>query len=167
VTRAADGVHVVRDGLRSFATRMASSPVFVRVGPMVVPPVDRLLHRASGGRLTLSAIIVPSMVLTTTGARSGLPRQTPLATHPEDGCWYVVGSNFGRAHHPAWTHNLLANPEATVTFAGRRVPVMAHRLDSDEIAEVWPRLVARWPNYDWYAETSGRELRVFRLDPRV
>jgi deazaflavin-dependent oxidoreductase (nitroreductase family) len=131
-----------------------------------VPPVDRTVHRLTGGRFALSTIVVPSLILTTVGARSGLTRQTPLATHPEGGSWYVVGSNFGRPHHPAWTHNLLARPDAVVTHAGRTVPVRAHHLDEAQKAAVWPRLVARWPNYDRYAEAAGRELWVFRLDPR-
>lgn len=162
-----EGTGGLRDGLRAVVAKVSGSPAFARVGPRVVPPVDRVLYRATGGRLGLSSIIVPSLVLTTTGAKSGLPRHTPLATHPEGGSWYVVGSNFGRPHHPAWTHNLLAHPDATVTYAGRTVNVTAHLLGDAEVAEVWPRLIARWPSYDRYAETAGRELRVFRLDPRV
>lgn len=157
----------VRDRLRAAVTAVSATPAFVRLAPRVVPPVDRVLHRATGGRFGLSTLIVPSLVLTTTGAKTGLARQTPLASYPEGGSWYVVGSNFGRSHHPAWTHNLLAHPDATVTYGGRTVPVMAHRLDDAEVAAVWPHLVARWPGYDRYAEVAGRELRVFRLDPRV
>jgi deazaflavin-dependent oxidoreductase (nitroreductase family) len=84
---------------------------------------------------------------------------------PEDGGWYVVGSNFGQEKHPAWTANLLANPDAAVTTGGKRTDVRARLLDPDEKAEVWPRLIAVWPTYDRYVERSGRDLRVFRLDP--
>jgi deazaflavin-dependent oxidoreductase (nitroreductase family) len=105
-------------------------------------------------------------VLETTGAKSGQRRTTPLACLPEDdGSFLVVGSNFGRESHPAWTANLRANPSATVTFRGRTVPVTASPLDAGEKAEVWPRLTAVWPNYDRYTEVSGRDLRVFRLVP--
>ena len=110
--------------------------------------------------------MLPSLVLTTTGAKSGQKRTTPLATKPEDGYWYVVGSNFGRDTHPAWTANLIANPDAEVSFDARLTPVRAHLLDEAEKAEAWPRLVTFWPNYDVYTERSGRDLRVFRLDPR-
>jgi deazaflavin-dependent oxidoreductase (nitroreductase family) len=105
-------------------------------------------------------------VLTTTGRRSGLERETPLACVPDDtGGWWVVGSNFGREQHPAWTANLIARPEATVSFAAKLTPVRAELLDDDAKAAVWPRLVAAWPAYDDYVESSGRNIRVFHLVP--
>ncbi|MEV5709010.1 nitroreductase family deazaflavin-dependent oxidoreductase [Actinoallomurus sp. NPDC052274] len=147
--------------------RMAGSAWFAKVGPKVVPPLDRALHRLSGGRLLLAQYIVPSLVLTATGHRSGLPRRTPLACLPEpDGSYLVVGSNFGREHHPAWTTNLLHEPNAEVDHRGRTIPVTARLLEGAERAEVWPRLVKVWPTFDRYVERSGRELRVFRLEPR-
>jgi len=148
--------------------RVAASGAFRAVGPKVVPPVDRLLSRLTGGRVVLSGSMVPSLVLEATGAQSGRTRTTPLACLPEDsGSFLVVGSNFGRERHPAWTANLRAHPEATVTFQGQRVPVTARQLDADEKEAVWPRLTAVWPNYDRYSEVSGRDLRVFRLEPRA
>ena len=64
-------------------------------------PTDRLLHKLTGGRVIVSRLLVPSMVLTTTGRKSGLPRESPLACVPDGpGRWYVVGSNFGREAHP-------------------------------------------------------------------
>jgi deazaflavin-dependent oxidoreductase (nitroreductase family) len=145
---------------------VAGHPVFARVAPKVVPPLDRLLGRLTGGRVVLSAAIVPSLVLVTTGARSGLPREAPLATLPDGDGFYVVGSNFGREAHPAWTHNLLAEPAAEVVFRGRRFPVTARLLDDDERDEVWPRLQAIWPTYDRYQARVDRRLRVFRLEPQ-
>ncbi len=122
--------------------------------------------RGCRGRVVLSGSLVPSLVLESTGARTGQRRTTPLACLPEeDGSFLVVGSNFGRERHPAWTANLRAHPRATVTYRGRTVPVTATLLDGDEKAEVWPRLTAVWPNYDRYTEASGRDLRVFRLVP--
>jgi deazaflavin-dependent oxidoreductase (nitroreductase family) len=146
--------------------KMSGSKAFMRVGPKVIPHIDRFLHRISGGRIIMSRGMLPSLVLTTTGAKSGQKRTTPLATKPEDGYWYVVGSNFGRDTHPAWTANLIANPDAEVSFDARSTPVRAHLLDEAEKAEAWPRLVTFWPNYDVYTERSGRDLRVFRLEPR-
>ncbi|MFC7728992.1 nitroreductase family deazaflavin-dependent oxidoreductase [Actinomadura keratinilytica] len=78
----------------------------------------------------------------------------------------VVGSNFGRDKHPAWSGNLLKNPEAEVSFRGRTVPVTARLLDDAERAEIWPRLLEVWPVYDRYAGRVTRQLRVFRLTPR-
>ncbi|WP_433226392.1 nitroreductase family deazaflavin-dependent oxidoreductase [Actinomadura formosensis] len=147
--------------------QISAAEWFSKVGPKVVPPVDRTLHKVSGGRLMLGQLLVPSLVLTATGAVSGLPRKTPLACLPDpDGGWYVVGSNFGREKHPAWTGNLLKNPDAEVSFQGRSVPVTAHLLDDAERAKIWPRLTAVWPVYDRYVERAHRELRVFQLTPR-
>ena len=145
---------------------VAGSSGFRAVGPKVVPPVDRLLSRITGGRVVLSGSLVPSLVLESTGAKTGRRRTTPLACLPEDdGSFLVVGSNFGRERHPAWTANLRAHPGATVTFRGRTIPVRAALLSAEEKAAVWPRLTAVWPNYDRYTEVSGRDLRVFRLAP--
>jgi len=68
--------------LTPVARRLASAPWFARIGPKVVPPLDRVLHRLTGGRVLLPAIVLPSMVLTTTGRKSGLPRETPLICMP-------------------------------------------------------------------------------------
>ena len=145
--------------------QMATSSWFRKVGPKVVPPMDRVLNRVTGGRVVVSSLLVPSMVLTTTGRKSGEPRTCPLACMPDGDGWYVVGSNFGREHHPAWTGNLVADPRATVTYRGATVPVEATLLDDAAKAEVWPRLVSLWPAYDTYVEVSGRNIRVFRLAP--
>lgn len=148
--------------------RVAAAPLFAKVAPAVVPRLDRALHRVTGGRLLLGQYLIPGLVLTTTGHRSGRPRQAPLLCLPEpDGSFIVVGSNFGRENHPAWSTNLLANPDAEVAYRGRRIPVTARLLEDPERAEVWPRLLRVWPVFDTYVERSGRELRVFRLTPRA
>ncbi|MFC4911690.1 nitroreductase family deazaflavin-dependent oxidoreductase [Actinomadura gamaensis] len=146
---------------------VSGAPWFAKVGPKIVPPLDRALHRVSGGRILLGQALVPSLLLTTTGAKSGLPRRVPLACRPEeDGTWLVVGSNFGREKHPAWTANLMKNPEAEVSFRGSTTKVTAHLLTDAERADAWPRLIQVWPVYDRYVERAQRELRVFRLTPR-
>lgn len=150
--------------------RISGAVWFAKAGPKVVPPIDRALHRLTRGRFLLGQLLVPSLVLTTTGAVSGRSRRTPLACLPETGTgkpgWYVVGSNFGRENHPAWTGNLLKHPKAEVSFQGRTVPVTARLLDDDEREDIWPRLTAVWPVYDRYVERTTRQLRVFRLTPR-
>ena len=152
--------------LTPVARRLASAPWFAKIGPRVVPPLDRALHRISGGRLLLPQLVLPSMVLTTTGSRTGLPRQTPLICMPEDdGSFVIVGSNFGRDGHPAWTGNLLRQAKAEVSYRGRAIPVTAELLEGADRDEVWPRLIRIWSVYDTYVERAGRKLRVFRLTP--
>lgn len=146
--------------------KVAGTRLFARVAPPVVTRLDRVVHRLTRGRRMVSQGMVPTIVLTTTGAKSGEPRVVPLACLPETDHFYVVGSNFGREHHPAWTANLLAHPEATASFDGDTFGVQARLLSADEKAGVWPKLVDIWPNYDRYEARSGRDIRVFRLDRR-
>jgi deazaflavin-dependent oxidoreductase (nitroreductase family) len=148
-----------------FVQRAAAHPRFAAVAPKLVPRLDRFLTKVTGGRVLVSQWIVPSLVLETIGARSGATRQTPLATIPDGDAFYVVGSNFGREAHPAWSYNLLAHPSAVVVFRGRRIPVTARLLDETEKAEVWPSLTRIWSTYDAYEDRVARSLRVYRLEP--
>ncbi|MFG1944217.1 nitroreductase/quinone reductase family protein [Nonomuraea sp. NPDC048826] len=142
---------------------LAGTEWFMRTGPRVLSKVERVLDRVSRGRPPSGE---RSLVLLTTGARTGTPRRTRLACVTEPGgSLLVVGSNFGAERHPGWTANLLARPDAAVQHHGREFPVRARLLTGDERAEVWPALVAGSPFYERYTARSGRELRVFRLTP--
>jgi deazaflavin-dependent oxidoreductase (nitroreductase family) len=146
--------------------RLAASPGFPRIVRHVVPPLDRALSRATRGRVFLSQHFVPSLLLTTTGARSGQKRESPLACRKrDDGTFVVVGSNYGEARHPAWSSNLLADPRAQVTSDGRVIEVTARLLTGDERSRTWQELVEVWPPYAAYEQRAGRELRVFVLEP--
>jgi deazaflavin-dependent oxidoreductase (nitroreductase family) len=151
--------------LQHLVQHMAASDAVAKVAPPIVVPLDRFLHRISGGRILLSRPAIPSILLTTTGARSGRPRSSPLAAVRLDGVHHVVASNFGGQHHPAWSYNLLAHPQAKMSFDAHEVAVRAELLPPEEKDAVWPRLVEIWPPYERYAERSGRDLRVFRLVP--
>jgi len=144
--------------------RVAGSRPFAAVAPKVVPPLDRLVHRLTGGRVIISEGLLPGMMLTTIGHKSGEPRRVPLATLPDGDTLVVVASNFGKPHHPAWSTNLLHHPQATVAYRRQTFPVVAHLLTQEEKAEMWPKLTAMWPVYDRYVERSKRDLRVFRLE---
>ena len=148
-----------------FVQKVSATPGFARVAPYVFPALDRAVHRLSRGKVLLSAQLLPGVVLTSTGARSGLPRRTPLACMPEDGGrgWILVGSNFGRPGHPAWSHNLLAHPDAEISWKGRDIPVTARLLAGEERAAAWRAVLAFWPPYAAYQARVDREVRVFRL----
>ncbi|MDT0388418.1 nitroreductase family deazaflavin-dependent oxidoreductase [Streptomyces dubilierae] len=148
-----------------FVQKVSAAPGFARVAPYVFPALDRAVHRLTRGKVLLSAQLLPGVVLTSTGARSGLPRRTPLACMPEDGGrgWILVGSNFGRPGHPAWSHNLLAHPDAEISWKGRDIPVTARLLAGEERAAAWQAVLAFWPPYAAYQARVDREIRVFRL----
>lgn len=133
------------------------------VRPLV--PVDRLIGRLTAGRF-VALRIAPSLMLTTTGRRSGLPRTNPL-TYARDGDGYVViGSNWGRPRQPAWALNLLADPTAVVRLGGREIAVRARLTTGEERERLFALLLREWPAYATYVErAAGRDIPVFVLDP--
>jgi len=154
--------------LRPAVARFSRTRFFRRVGPRIMPPLERAVSRLTGGATPLSGLLVPSLVLHTVGARSGLPRETPLMYCPRpDGTMLVTGSNFASERHPAWTANLLARPDAWVAVGRRRIDVTASLVPEDEREAVWARLEENWPGYRGYERASGRQLRIFRLVPRA
>jgi deazaflavin-dependent oxidoreductase (nitroreductase family) len=153
--------------LAAFYSRLMRTSFAHRVFTPYVAPLQMWLYRVTRGRVQLSSMIVPSLVLVTTGAKSGLRRETPLMCWPRaDGSYLVSGSNWGRSHHPAWTANLLAHPDAEIVVSRRRIPVHATLLEGAEREALWPLLEAQWPGYREYERRAGRELRIFRLTPR-
>ncbi|MFF3782570.1 nitroreductase/quinone reductase family protein [Streptomyces sp. NPDC001933] len=150
--------------------KVSSTRAFAKVAPHVVPAMDRAVHRLTRGKVLLSSRMLPGLILTVPGARSGQLRTTPLACMPEKGTeqsWILVGSNFGRTGHPAWTANLLAGPDkAVVNWQGREVPVRATLLEGEEREEVWRAALKFWPPYATYQARVEREIRLFRLRER-
>jgi deazaflavin-dependent oxidoreductase (nitroreductase family) len=145
--------------------KVSSTRGFAKVAPHVIPALDRTVHRLTRGRVLLSAQMLPGVILTVTGARSGRVRRTPLACMPEENgrTWILIGSNFGRTGHPAWTANLLAHPDAEISWKGTDIPVTARLLEGEERAEVWKKLLVFWPPYATYQKRVDREIRVFRI----
>ena len=132
-----------------------------------MPPLERVTSALTRGKHPLSGFLVPSLVLHTTGAKSGLERDTELMYVPEGERMLVTGSNFARDVHPAWTVNLLAHPEATVSVDRRLIPVQAELIADDEREAVWTFIEDQWPGYRGYERASGRTLRIFRLTPEA
>ncbi|MGV9312885.1 nitroreductase family deazaflavin-dependent oxidoreductase [Streptomyces sp. NPDC003691] len=165
-----------RGALYRTVQRASATRAFARIAPRILPAVDRAVHRLTRGRVLPSARMLPGVVLTARGAKSGLPRTIPLASlhRPADGghdgadteSWLLVGSNFGRAGHPAWSANLLAHPEAGISWRGREIPVRARLLEGEERAAAWAELLDFWPPYAVYQERTERRIRLFRLTPR-
>ncbi|WP_072476899.1 nitroreductase family deazaflavin-dependent oxidoreductase [Amycolatopsis australiensis] len=152
--------------MRKVFAGFGKSRAFGVLGRALVP-ADRVLLRVSGGRLGVGAAVgLRTLLLTTVGRRSGAPRQVPLLYVERGGGYVVIGSNWGGEAHPAWSANLLARPEATVTIGGRTIEVTGRLLTGDERRETWDAVAAYWPAYDRYAVRAGdREIRVFLLEP--
>jgi len=149
--------------VRAATAAVMRSPVRHVLRPLITP-LDRALFAISGGRWKLSAPMIPSLMLFTTGARSGLTRKTPLMCFPRaDGSWLIAGSNFGLEQHPAWSANLIANPAAEIHYRREQIAVTARLLSDDKTDAVWPELEEQWPQYRDYELTAKRRIRVFRL----
>jgi deazaflavin-dependent oxidoreductase (nitroreductase family) len=132
----------------------------------LLPTMDQIVLRATGGRTTFSETVagLPIVYLTTHGARSGLPRTVPLMAVIHDDELAVIGSNWGRPQHPAWVHNLLADPHATVTWHTRSVDVLAHEVPESAADCIWQQARAVYRGFQTYpARTRGRAIRVFLL----
>jgi deazaflavin-dependent oxidoreductase (nitroreductase family) len=144
-------------------TRGVPFPRFLnKLGSALSPRMFRRKpQRTAGGIATL--------LLETTGARSGKPRFAILG-YLEDGpsAWLVVASAVGSSHHPSWLYNLAEQPRATIEFfGGRRVEVEADTLEGADLEAAWKRLEAEAPEYPKYHAKTDREIPVIRLTERT
>ena len=154
----------LRVALAAMFSRLMRTPFAHRFLLPLIPPMQMRLYRWTGGRFQLSALLMPSLVLISTGAKSGQRRETPLACWPQpDGTWLIAGSNWGQDHHPGWTANLRKHPDAEIVLARRHINVTATLLDGAEREAAWPVLEAQFPGYRDYERQAGREVRIFRL----
>ncbi|MEA2147273.1 MAG: hypothetical protein QOF37_2723 [Thermoleophilaceae bacterium] len=138
----------------------------------LIVPLDRALYKRTRGRLSVAHVGVrragalQTLLLTTTGRKSGQPRSTPVIYLEDGDQLVVVASNFGREHHPAWSSNLLADQRATVRIRDREESVAARQATDDEKRALWPRLLELYPAWDAYTERTDRDFRAFFLQPR-
>ena len=154
------------DVLRSVLAPLTRTRLWRRYAVPVLPAIESFVTRVSGGRIQLTAFIVPSLMLHTVGAKSGEPRDAPLMyTADGRGRAIVAGTNWAGAKHPAWTANLLAHPDAEITVRGRRMAVRATLIPDDQRDAAWARMEAQLPDYRTYERDSGRTARLFLLTP--
>ncbi len=150
--------------VRALMRRLGRYRWLMRLAPVIIP-VDRALNRVSGGRLSVVRLAgLPSLRLVTRGRRTGLMRANDLLYTPYGDRFVVIGSGWGRPHHPAWTLNLAAHPDATIIVRGREIPVVARRAVEPELAEIWALALRNWPGYEMERRLAGRDFRIFVLD---
>ncbi len=130
----------------------------------LAPRIDRFLIPRTNGRWSSVGKDTVGL-LTCTGAKSGEERSQPLLCIDDGDGFLLIGSNYGRADHPAWTANLRANPECSLTFRGETRPYRARLLEGEERDAAWDTAVDTYRGYAVYAETAHpRVIRVFRLE---
>jgi deazaflavin-dependent oxidoreductase (nitroreductase family) len=126
-----------------------------------------LIYRATNGLVGHRIPGLPPMLLLDhVGAKSAIKRTTALL-YVEDGPDIViVASKGGYPKHPAWYHNLRANPDTTVQIGSKRRPVSARVATPEERTRLWPKAVAAYSGYRGYQQRTGREIPLLVLKPR-
>jgi deazaflavin-dependent oxidoreductase (nitroreductase family) len=98
------------------------------------------------------------------GAGSGVERVTPVGCFPQgEGRFAIVASSGGSPNHPNWYYNLKARPRITVEVGTQRFTVLAEELGGTARAELWPKLVAKYPTLGEYQARTMRQFPVFML----
>lgn len=119
--------------------------------------------RAKGGKVSGQFAGANLLLLTTTGAKSGQPRLSPLAFFRIDGKLLILGSFRGADFHPAWVHNLRANPRAHIELGEESFDVVAAELSDEQRAEVVPKITELVPVFAEYQANTARVIPVFDL----
>ncbi|HTS14601.1 MAG TPA: nitroreductase/quinone reductase family protein [Candidatus Sulfotelmatobacter sp.] len=121
--------------------------------------------RAHGGLTTQGPMAGRRlMVLTTTGARTGTPRSTPLAYTRDGAAYVIIASKGGAPTHPAWYHNLVAHPEVTVEVEGERFQARATVVHGPERRRLYDAQAAEMPGFAEYEARTERVIPVVRLE---
>jgi deazaflavin-dependent oxidoreductase (nitroreductase family) len=105
-----------------------------------------------------------TLILTTTGRKSGEERPTPLIYGRSGDDYLVVASKGGADEPPAWYLNLEAQPEVDVQVKGDRFKAHARTATADEKPELWKTMSSEWPAYDEYQQKTDREIPVVVLE---
>jgi deazaflavin-dependent oxidoreductase (nitroreductase family) len=121
-------------------------------------------YRANGGKVSGIFAGAPLLLLTTTGAKSGQPRVSPLAYTTDNGRWVVIASKGGAPTHPDWFHNVRANPEVTVEVGTETFPARATVVEGVERKRLFDQMAAKMPNFAEYQRNTTRQLPVIVLE---
>lgn len=106
----------------------------------------------------------PVVLFTTTGAKSGQKRYVPLMRVEEGGRYAMVASKGGDPEHPAWYHNVTANPEVTVQDGDKIATMTAREVDGAEREHWWALAVDAYPPYAEYQTKTDRLIPVFLVE---
>ncbi len=138
----------------------------MRQAQRAVTGLHARVYRLTGGRVGWHLGRVESVLLTTTGRRSGRSRTTPLTTLVEGERLYLVASNGGAQRHPDWYLNLCADPRVVVQRGATRTEMTARTASEPEREQLWPRMVQVYRGYAGYQKRTERTIPVVVCEPR-
>jgi deazaflavin-dependent oxidoreductase (nitroreductase family) len=146
------------------------TPTEVAIANPVIRVMSRLntwAYRLTGGRLGGTWLRgAPVMLMTVVGRKSGRKLTVPLLYLQDGDRVLVVASKGGMDQHPLWYLNVAANPDVEVQIGNDVRAMRAHTADDAERAELWPKLVAMYRDYDDYQARTERKIPVVVLSPR-
>ena len=148
---------------------MANIPGIDRTWPVLnrLMGVHTAIYRASGGRLGHTLPGLPGVLLLDhVGAKTGTRRTSPLLYVNDGDDVVIVASKGGFPRHPAWFHNLRANPDTTVQIGREVRPVRARVATPEERARLWPRAVDAYSSNADYQRKADRDIPLVILEPR-
>ena len=123
------------------------------------------LYERSGGVEGTTLRGMPVVILTSTGAKTGALRKTPLMRVEHEGRYAAVASLGGAPRHPVWYHNLLADPDVELQDGPVKRDMVAREVSGEEREVWWQRAVAAFPDYAAYQEKTDRRIPVFVVEP--
>lgn len=129
--------------------------------------LDRSVMLISGGRTTATSLLsgLPVIYLTTTGARSGQPRTTPLICGVDGDRLILFATNFGGRKNPAWSYNLRVHPVATVAYQGKSAVYRSREATPEERIRYWRMADRLYVGYTAYRQRAAhREIPIFVLE---
>ncbi|MGB2919293.1 MAG: nitroreductase family deazaflavin-dependent oxidoreductase [Mycobacterium sp.] len=157
-----DSVGLMKSAIAKFAKTPAGQWYLRRVSPRV----DPTLMRRTCGRVSSIGPWPRFVLLTHTGAKSGVRRVAPLIYFTDRDRVILVASNYGGTRHPAWYHNVLAHPTVTLCGRGSEGRFVGEEVTGAEYDRLWA-LARQWiPVYDMYEESSGdRRIPLLAFTP--
>jgi deazaflavin-dependent oxidoreductase (nitroreductase family) len=131
---------------------------------ILVGGLHRAIYRVSGGRILGGVVGMKVIELQTVGAKSGKTRSAMLTVPVTfEGQDVIVASKGGDDRHPAWFHNLVANPEVKVTVKGKTTTKTARVATPTERADLWPKVKTSYKGYAGYEKRTEREIPLVIL----
>jgi deazaflavin-dependent oxidoreductase (nitroreductase family) len=120
------------------------------------------LYRRTGGKIGGGEHL---LILTTTGRKSGVARDTPLFFFRDGEHFIIIASAGGAAKHPTWWLNLQSNPQASIQVGPRLIPVTARQAEAEERQRLWSIIAENYKNFVAYQKRTTREIPVIILTP--